>query len=144
MMCHKTTKSNFARKLKEVQEWLKAIRSQIPLKEWWPVLKSKLAGHYNYFGISGNYIRISKFYHRIVQIVRKWINRRGSRKVSCQWFDNYLQLNPLPIPKIMFSLYAKSSVAKQNSYIEEPCVGKPQARFCEGCHSNETKIIMEV
>ena len=144
MMYHKTTKSNFARKLKEVQEWLKAIRSQVPLKEWWPILKSKLIGHYNYFGISGNSIAISKFYCRVVQIVQKWINRRGGRKVNWEWLNNYLQWNPLPMPRIKFSLYAKNSAVKQNSYVEEPCVGKPQARFCEGCHSNQTKIIMEV
>jgi len=30
------------------------------------------------------------------------------------------------------------------SCIEEPCVGKPHAGFCGGCHSNETLIIKEV
>lgn len=139
VMGHKTMKSSFARKLKETQEWLKSIRSQIPLKEWWPTLKSKLTGHYNYFGISGNFQPISKFYYRTVQMVHKWINRRGSRKVSYKWFNNYLQWNPLPMPKIKFSLYGTTS--KQNSYIEEPCVGKPQARLCEGYHSNETLLI---
>jgi RNA-directed DNA polymerase len=142
IMGHKTMKSSFARKLKETQEWLKSIRSQIPLKEWWPTLKSKLTGHYNYFGISGNFRSISKFYYKTVQMVHKWINRRGSRKVSYKWFDNYLQWNPLPMPKIKFSLYAIT--AKQNSYIEEPCVGKPPARFCEGYHSNETLLIKGV
>ena len=65
-MVHKTMKSSFARKLKEIQEWLRKIRSQIPLKEWWPVLRLKLIGHYNYFGISGNYRAISRFYLRVV------------------------------------------------------------------------------
>ncbi|WP_341788863.1 MULTISPECIES: group II intron reverse transcriptase/maturase [unclassified Rickettsia] len=46
IMGHKTIKSSFARKLKETQEWLKAIRSQAVLKDWWPILKSKLTGHY--------------------------------------------------------------------------------------------------
>lgn len=139
VMGHKTMKSSFARKLKETQEWLKSIRSQIALKEWWPILKSKLTGHYNYYGISGNFQSISKFYYRTVQMVHKWINRRGSRKVSYKWFNNYLQWNPLPMPKIKFSLYGTTS--KQNSYIEEPCVGKPQARLYEGYHSNETLLI---
>lgn len=144
VMVHKTMKSNFARKLKEIQEWLKKIRSQVPLKEWWSVLKSKLTGHYNYFGISGNFIAISKFYHRVVRIVQKWINRRGGKKANWEWLRNYLQYNPLPIPRIKFSLYAKSSALRQNSYIEEPYVGKPPVGFCEGCHSNETLLLKGV
>ncbi len=55
MMGHKTSKLNLARKLKEIKEWLKIVRGSIRLKDWWQVLKAKLTGHYNYFGISGNY-----------------------------------------------------------------------------------------
>jgi hypothetical protein len=45
------------------------------------------------------------------------------------------------MPKIMYSLYGKTIVVKQNSYIEEPYVGKPPVGFCEGYHSNETSLI---
>ena len=76
--------------------------------------------------------------------MQKWINRRGGKKADWEWIYNYLQLNPLPLPKIMISLHAKSSGIKYNRYIEEPYVGKPPVGFCEGCHSNKTKIIMEV
>lgn len=44
----------------------------------------------------------------------------------------------------LISAKAKEDRLKQNSYIEEPCVGKPQARFCEGYHSNETLLIKGV
>lgn len=47
IMGHKTSKENLCRKLKETKEWLKQIRNKLRLKEWWPVLKSKLTGHYN-------------------------------------------------------------------------------------------------
>lgn len=127
-------------KLSDLLTMGNSIRSQVALKEWWPTLKSKLTGHYNYFGISGNFQSISKFYCRTVQMVHKWINRRGSKKVSYNWLENYLQWNPLPMPKIMFSLYANITTAKQNSYIEEPYVGKPPVGFCEGYHSNETSF----
>ena len=46
VMGHKTSKENFCRKLKETKEWLKKIRNKLRLREWWPVLKSKLTGHY--------------------------------------------------------------------------------------------------
>ena len=44
VMGHKTSKENFCRKLKETKEWLKKIRNKLRLREWWPVLKSKLTG----------------------------------------------------------------------------------------------------
>ena len=80
IMGHKTSKENLCRKLKETKEWLKQIRNKLRLKERWPVLKSKLTGHYNYFGISGNYRCLQQFYNKIFLIVFKWINRRSQKK----------------------------------------------------------------
>jgi group II intron reverse transcriptase/maturase len=51
---HKTSKQSLASKLRETKEWIKKVRSMLPLRDWWPILKAKLTGHYNYFGISGN------------------------------------------------------------------------------------------
>lgn len=103
---HKTSKENFARKLKETTEWLRAVRNRVKLNDWWPTLKAKLTGHFNYFGISGNYRAISKFRHRVIRIALKWINRRSQKK-SMTWdkYRRYLQNNPLPEARICFSLY---------------------------------------
>ena len=105
-MVHKTTKENLNQKLKEIKEWIKKIRNLLPLKSWWPVLKAKLIGHYNYFGISGNYPCLKQFYYQVIKLVFKWINRRSQRK-SMTWevFTQYLQWNPLPTPKIYHALY---------------------------------------
>jgi RNA-directed DNA polymerase len=102
VMGHKTTKNNLRRKLKSVNEWLSSIRSVVPLKEWWPILKAKLIGHYNYFGINGNMRWLSRYYCGIKALVFKWINRRSQKK-SMTWeqFNRYLQWNPLPTPSIM-------------------------------------------
>ena len=106
VMGHKTSKENICRKLKETKEWMKKIRSKLKLKEWWPTLKSKLTGHYNYFGVSGNYRCLRQFYNQIVSMVFKWVNRRGQKKsMSYEIFCNYLQHNPLPIPRICYALY---------------------------------------
>lgn len=106
IMGHKTSKINLARKLKEIKEWLKTTRNRICLKDWWQILKAKLRGHYNYFGISGNYRWLSKFEWAVNKQTFKWINRRSQKK-SMTWeqFMNYKQVNPLPKPKICFSLY---------------------------------------
>ncbi len=107
IMGHKTSKLNLARKLKEIKEWLKRVCNCIRLKDWWQILRTKLMGHYNYFGISGNYWRLKQFYTSVIKLAFKWINRRSQRK-SMNWeqYVHYRQVNPLPKPKVYFSLYA--------------------------------------
>jgi RNA-directed DNA polymerase len=106
VMGHKTSKENLCRKLRETKEWLKQIRNKLRLKEWWPVLKSKLTGHYNYFGVSGNYRCLSKFYQSIFWMVFKWINRRSQKKsMNFDQYLKYLQWNPLPTPRICYAMY---------------------------------------
>jgi RNA-directed DNA polymerase len=106
MMYHKTNKENLSRKLKEINAWLKEIRSQKHLKDWWLTLKSKIKGHYNYYGISGNDRSLGHFYYRIFFIVHKWINRRSQKKsMTMEEYCQYLKYNPLPKPKISYKLY---------------------------------------
>lgn len=140
---HKTEKSNFSKKLKAIQECFKVIRSQLSLKEWCLILKSKLIGYYNYFDINGNFIAIFKFYHRFLRSIQKLISRRGGKKVNCKLLNNYLQWHQLSMPQVMFYLYAKTSPIKQNSYVEEPCIEKPQAWF-KGYHRNVANIFMDM
>lgn len=105
-MQHKTAKENLSRKLQEIKEWVKKVRNFLPLKDWWPTLKAKLTGHYSYFGISGNYRNLQRFHYWVIRTMFKWINRRSQRK-SMTWeiFQQYLQWNPLPTPRIYHSLY---------------------------------------
>lgn len=103
---HKTTKGNFSRKLKEIKVWIKSVRNLVKLDEWWPILKAKLAGHINYFGISGNFHWIHRFRTQVIWIAQKWINRRSQRKsMTRDKYNLYLQKNPLPEARICFSLY---------------------------------------
>ena len=106
---HKTAKDRLRMKLTSTKDWLKRICNMLPLKEWWPTLNAKLLGHYRYYGVSGNYRCINKFYKQTVSMVFKWLNRR-SQKRSLIWlnFMKYLSLNPLPKPKIYFDMYTPS------------------------------------
>ena len=63
IMGHKTAKENLRHKLQEIKEWVKRIRNCLRLQRWWPMLKAKLTGHYNYFGISGNCVCLQQFYY---------------------------------------------------------------------------------
>lgn len=50
----KTSSKKFRVKCKELNAWLKAIRNLIPTREWWRILRAKLRGHFEYYGVSGN------------------------------------------------------------------------------------------
>jgi group II intron reverse transcriptase/maturase len=105
-MVHKTTRKNLSCKLQEIKEWIKKVKNSLSLKEWWPVLKAKLIGHYSYFGISGNYRSLQQFYYLVRRVIFKGVNRRSQRKsMTWEMFQQYLQWNPLPVPKIYHSLY---------------------------------------
>lgn len=108
MMLHKTSSKKITRKLKEIKLWLKSIRNLLTLKEWWKILKAKVQGHFNYFGISGNYRCLKQFYTAVIWLAFKWINRRSQKKsMTMEYFlRHYIKRNPLPLPKIYFSFYA--------------------------------------
>ena len=111
MVGHQTSRKKFRKKCGELNDWLKAVRNRCPVKEWWPVLKAKLTGHYQYYGISGNMRLLSRFYWLTVRLAMKWLNRR-SQKHSFSWegFEAYLKHYPLPKPRIVHNLYTLSPV----------------------------------
>jgi group II intron reverse transcriptase/maturase len=102
----RTAGSKFRQKMKAANLWLKGVRNLVELKQWWRILRKKMVGHYNYYGISGNTPQIRKFYQRILSLVYKWINRRSQKK-SYNWeqFGRFLKYNPLPRPKIYHLTY---------------------------------------
>jgi len=103
----KTSAKKFRAKVKDLNLWLKAIRNTVQTKDWWKVLGAKLRGHYGYYGVSENYRSIWKFYMLAIKLAKKWMNRRSQKK-AMNWdkMENYLQLYPLPKPKIMHNFYA--------------------------------------
>ena len=78
--------------MKAMNQWLKSIRNAIEFKEWWPILKQKLIGHYRYYGISGNMKGIRIYYSQSVKLAYKWVNRRSQKK-SFNW-EKYRRLIP--------------------------------------------------
>lgn len=106
-----TSNKKLRMKLKAMNEWLKKIRNAVELKEWWKILKQKLMGHYQYYGMSGNMSGLRKYYSQTVKLVFKWINRRSQKK-SMNWerFRQFIfKWNPLPQPKIYHLTYTLSS-----------------------------------
>ena len=101
-----TDRERYRIKAKELNNWLRAVRNLLPVKEWWPILCAKLRGHFQYYGVSGNYRGIKRYYHLAVRLALKWLNRR-SQKRSFNWEEylRYLQRYPLPKPRIHHDFY---------------------------------------
>ncbi len=97
----KTSSKKFRQAVEKFQIWMKS-NNRLKLKELIPKINSKLSGHYNYYGITFNSRGISNYFMQVKRIMRKWLNRRGGRKV---WnWERFVKLvsewNPLCKPKI--------------------------------------------
>jgi len=106
-----TSRKKFRKRCQELTTWLKTVRNQLSVKHWWPVLKAKLQGHYQYYGVSGNMRGLTRFYRSALRLLRKWLNRRSQRR-TFYWsrFLSYLRRYPLPRPRIIHNLYTLSPV----------------------------------
>ncbi len=93
-------------KLKKVTEWIREERCRKPLKEIWKTFAAKLRGHVNYYGVSHNAEKVSKFIYEASRIVFKWLNRRSQRK-SFTWegYEKYIKTHPLPKARIVHKLF---------------------------------------
>ena len=102
----RTARKKFAAKLKDLNIWLKRIRNLIKLKDWWPILCAKLRVHFQYFGVSGNFAGINRFFKQAIRLVFKWLNHRSQKK-SFNWktFTKYILEVGFPQPKIHHNLY---------------------------------------
>jgi len=107
----KTRRKKFNLSLKKMNGWLKAVRNAVKTKVWWRIVSAKLRGHFEYYGISGNYTAIKDFYQLALRLIFKWINRRSQKKnMNWKQFINYLKYYPLPLPKIKHNIYNFDSV----------------------------------
>jgi len=102
----RTSRKKFREKLKNFKVWIKAVRNLFKLQEIFEVVKLKLRGHYQYYGITDNSPMLKEFKYQIEELLFKWLNRRSQRKSFDRYkFNLYLKLNPLPTPKIYVNIY---------------------------------------
>jgi group II intron reverse transcriptase/maturase len=100
----RTAKDRFARALQRVSEWCRLQRHR-PVREQHQALGRKLPGHYQYYGITGNYRALSRFYRAVHEVWRKWLNRRSQRaKMTWERFTRLIRRYPLPRPGIAHSV----------------------------------------
>lgn len=99
----KTMKAKQAAALRRIYVWCKKNR-HIPVAEQNKKLSEKVRGHYAFYGVTFNFIAISRFCLGVKHIWRKWLDRRN-RENHMNWekFSKFLERYPLPKPRIVHS-----------------------------------------
>jgi group II intron reverse transcriptase/maturase len=64
-----------------IKEWIRTNRHQ-PGRDFFRGLNARLRGHYNYYGVRGNFESVSRFYQWAIGNAFKWLNRRGGKRRS--------------------------------------------------------------
>jgi group II intron reverse transcriptase/maturase len=101
-----TARKKSAAKLKIFKDWLKNARS-MKTREIWEIVKAKLRGHYNYYGVTDNLTGIKRFGREVERLLFKWLNRRGKRNcLNWAMFVEMLKRFPLPKPRVRVNLFA--------------------------------------
>jgi len=97
----KTRKKSLNRAMRSIWVWCKYNRHKL-IREQYQKLRIKLLGHYQYFGIRGNYKMLEVIFEHTEKTWKKWLGRR-TRNGSISWekFEKkYRTLFLLPKPRI--------------------------------------------
>ena len=96
----KTAKKRMQRAMNALSNWCRQNR-HISLKEQHRMLCQKLMGHYQYYGITGNFQMLNRVHRHAVKIWRFWLDRRSSKN-AIPWdkFHKILETFPLLRPRI--------------------------------------------
>jgi RNA-directed DNA polymerase len=97
----RTNKEKFRSSLRAMKEWLRKVRCR-KLADLLEVLRRKLRGYWNYYGVIGNSMMTAKYQREVNRLLYKWLNRRSQRR-SMTWtqFGRRLPGWDLPPPRVV-------------------------------------------
>jgi len=95
-----TAKNRYARALAAVMTWCRTNRNQ-SIRDQHAHLTAMMRGHYAYYGITGNFRRLSWYARQVPRIWRKWLARRNRGRYQWHRFMALLKHRPLPVPRIV-------------------------------------------
>lgn len=96
----KTAKDRFRRALHRLREWCRWHRHD-PLEAQHLTLEKKLEGHYAYYGITGNFLAISRLFNAAKYAWQAALARRSQRGLPWRKMQTLLERFPLPAPRIV-------------------------------------------
>jgi group II intron reverse transcriptase/maturase len=103
VVTRRTARSRFKRAVVGIYEWCRKNRHW-RVEDQAKALAKKLVGHYGYYGITGNYVALSRYLHAVTRCWHKWLDRRSeNRHLPWSLFKKLLGRYPLPPPRIVHS-----------------------------------------
>ena len=104
-MACKTRRASLRRAIQSVTDWCHRHR-HLPVKEQHAALTRRLRGHFNYFGVSGNFRSLLLLVEATKRAWYKWLCRRSHRKrLNWERFADLLDQLPLPRPRITVRIW---------------------------------------
>lgn len=97
----RTNRKKFQASLLALKEWLKKARS-LRLPDLLAVLRRKLQGYWNYYGVRGNSMMLGKYQYEVHRLLYKWLNRRSQRR-SMIWrsYSERWKTWNMPVARVM-------------------------------------------
>jgi RNA-directed DNA polymerase len=104
MWC-KTRRASLRRAKQALYDWCRRHRHQ-PVEAQHAALGRRLRGHFNYFGVSGNFRSLLRLVEATKRAWYKWLCRRSQRKrLNWERFTDLLRQRPLPHPRITVRIW---------------------------------------
>ena len=104
-MACKTRRARLGRAIKAVYAWCRSQRHE-EVKTQHAGLRSRLQGHFNYFGVNGNLKSLACLLYHGRRAWYKWLSRRSQRtRWTWERFLDLLRDFPLPNPRVMVPIW---------------------------------------
>ena len=134
-MACKTRRASLRRAKTSIYDWCQRHR-HLSIKDQHAALHRRLRGHFNDFGVSGNYNSMMRLVEATKRAWYKWLRRRSQRtRLNWERFTDMLRWWPLPRPRITVRIWDGSPRAAS---IEEPDGGNLLVRIWRGARLRVT------
>lgn len=103
----KTAAKRLRRTLRAIGVWCRTHR-HLPMGEQFEALVRKLAGHYAYYGITGNGRCLNQVRTVVQKLWYRWLRRRSRKpgRLTWEWMDWHLRETfVFPYPQVVHSIY---------------------------------------
>jgi group II intron reverse transcriptase/maturase len=101
----KTRRASLRRAKQAIYDWCRRHRHQ-PVEAQHAALGRRLRGHFNYFGVNGNFPSLLRLVEATKRAWYKWLCRRSQRKrLTWERFTALLRQMPLPRPRITVRIW---------------------------------------
>ncbi len=101
----KTRQASLQRAMRSIAEWCRRYR-HLSVGKQHAALTRRLRGHFNYFGVSGNFRSLTPLVEPTRRSWFKWLRRRSQRtRLTWPRFVGMLERFPLPRPRITVRIW---------------------------------------